>query len=177
MEAGYLVEFFDQRRILCGIVLELKGERLHVLAQTNRELTLARKRVLHACPSPMSPQMPRQQLLNYLEETASKREALKDSIRLEELWDLLAQENQALSVQEMADLWFGEVTADQVAALERALLADRFQFLADDLLFVITGLWGNRQQNLPQMDFPHSHIAVAVLFIVCSDIFVRDNDF
>jgi len=136
MEPGYLVEFFDQRHILCGIVLELKGERLHVLAQTNREMTLARKRVLHACPSPLSPQLPRQQLLNYLEETARKREDLKESIKLEELWDLLAQENQALSAREMADLWFGKTDADQVAALERALLADRFLFKFKDELWV-----------------------------------------
>ena len=128
MEPGYLVEFFDQRRILCGIVLELKGERLHVLAQTNREMTLARKRVLHACPSRISPQLPRQQLLDLLEETAQKREALKASIRLEELWELLAQEDQALTAPAMADLWFGEATAHQVAALERALLEDRFLF-------------------------------------------------
>ena len=132
MEPGYLVEFFDQRRILCGIILELKGERLHVLAQTNREMTLAKKRVLHACPGSLSPQGPRQNLLNYLEETAKKREALQTSIQLEELWDLLAQEDQALPVQEMADLWFGETSADQVAALGRALLADRFLFKYKD---------------------------------------------
>lgn len=128
MEPGYLVEFFDQRRILCGIVLELKGERLHVLAQTNREMTLARKRVLHACPSRVSPQLPRQQLLDLLEETARKREALKDSIQLEEVWELLAEENQALTAKEMADLWFQETAPDQVAALERALLEDSFLF-------------------------------------------------
>jgi exoribonuclease-2 len=128
MEPGYLVEFFDQRRILTGIVLELKGERLHVLAQTNREMTLARKRVLHACPSRVSPQLPRQQLLDHLEETAQKRETLKASIRLEELWELLAQEEEALTAEEMADLWFGEASPDQGAALERALLEDRFLF-------------------------------------------------
>ena len=128
MEPGYLVEFFDQRRILCGIILELKGERLHVLAQTNREVTLARKRVLHSTPSRVSPQLPRQQLLDLLEETAEKREALKVSIRLEEVWELLAQEEEAMAAAEMADLWFGEATPDQVAALERALLDDRLLF-------------------------------------------------
>jgi len=99
-------------------------------------MTLARKRVLHACPSPLSPQLPRRQILNYLEETARKREDLKESINLEELWDLLAQENQALSAREMADLWFGKTGADQVAALERALLADRFLFKYKDELWV-----------------------------------------
>jgi exoribonuclease-2 len=162
MEPGYLVEFFDQRRILCGLILELKGERLHVLAQTNREMTLARKRVLHACPSRVSPQLPRQQLLAHLEETARKREALKDSIRLEEIWELLAQETQALTAAEMADLWFaGDATPDQGAALERALLADRFLFKYKDDLWVpnppetVASLkehWQREQERLQEME-------------------------
>jgi exoribonuclease-2 len=137
MEPGYLVEFFDQRRILCGIILELKGERLHVLAQTNREMTLARNRVLHAAPGRVLAQVPRQQLLDLLEETAHKRESLKKSIQLEEVWDLLAQEGEAMDTQEMADLWFGkDAGADQVAALGRALLDDRFLFKYRDELWV-----------------------------------------
>jgi exoribonuclease-2 len=162
MEPGYLVEFFDQRRILCGIILELKGERLHVLAQTNREMTLARKRVLHACPSRISPQLPRQQLLDHLEETARKREALKTSIQLEELWELLAQETQASTAAEMAGLWFGgEATPDQSAALERALLADRFLFKYKEDLWVpnppevVAGLkehWQREQERLQEME-------------------------
>ena len=162
MEPGYLVEFFDQRRILCGIILELKGERLHVLSQTNREMTLARKRVLHACPSRLSPQLPRQQLLDHLEETARKREALKASIQLEELWQLLAEETQALTAPEMADLWFGgEATPDQMAALERALLEDRFLFKYKEDLWVpnppeavahLKEHWQREQERLQEME-------------------------
>ncbi len=162
MEPGYLVEFFDQRRILCGIVLELKGERLHVLAQTNREMTLARKRVLHASPSRLSPQLPRQQLLDFLEKTAARREALRASIQLEEIWELLAQEDQALAAPEMADLWFGgEAGADQVAALERALLEDRFLFRYKEGLWVpnppetVANLkehWQREEERLQEME-------------------------
>ncbi len=47
MEPGSIVEFFEERRILCGVVLELKGERLRVLAQSSREFTLPPKRHLH----------------------------------------------------------------------------------------------------------------------------------
>ena len=32
MEPGSIVEFFEEKRILCGVVLELKGERLRVPA-------------------------------------------------------------------------------------------------------------------------------------------------
>jgi exoribonuclease-2 len=135
MEAGYLIEFFEEKRILCAVVLELKGERLRVLTQANREMTLSPKRILHACPSPLNPSLPRQRLLSHLEETARERELFKVSVNLEELWDLLAQEDQAQTVEEMADLWFGQASADQVAAMGRALREDRFLFKYKE------GLW------------------------------------
>ncbi len=135
MEPGYLVEFFEEKRILCAVVLELKGERLHVLTQTSRELTIPRKRLLHACPTRLSPQLPRQQWLDLLEEAAKKRESLKAAINLEELWELLAQENQPLSVADMTDLWYGQAAPDQVAAMGRALSEDRFFFKHKE------GLW------------------------------------
>ena len=53
MEPGDIVEFFEDKRIFVGVVLELKGERLHVLTQNSREMTLTPKWVLHwapACP-------------------------------------------------------------------------------------------------------------------------------
>lgn len=128
MEPGYIVEFFEEKRLLCGVILELKGERLHVLTQGNREMNLPPKRILHACPSPLTPKLLRQQVLDHLEETAKKRQILKESINLKELWELLAQENQAQTVEEMADLWFGKASHDQVAALARALRENRFLF-------------------------------------------------
>ena len=136
MEVGYLIEFFEEKRILCAVVLELKGERLRVLTQTNREMTLSPKRILHACPSPLSPNLPRQRLLSHLEETARERELFKVSVNLEELWELLAQEDQAQTVEEMADLWFGQASGDQVAALGRALREDRFLFKYKEGLWV-----------------------------------------
>jgi exoribonuclease-2 len=136
MEVGYLIEFFEEKRILCAVVLELKGERLRVLTQANREMTLSPKRILHACPSPLSPNLPRQRLLSHLEETARERELFKVSVNLEELWDLLAQEDQAQTVEEMADLWFGQASGDQVAALGRALREDRFLFKYKEGLWV-----------------------------------------
>ena len=128
MEPGYLIEFFEEKRLLCAVVLELKGERLHVLTQTCREMTVARKRILHAGPGPISLKQPRQHWLELLAATDKNREALKDSIHLEELWELLAQEDQALTVEELTDLWFGGASPDQVAAMGRALYGDRFLF-------------------------------------------------
>ncbi len=132
MEPGEIVEFFEERRIICGIILELKGDRLHVLTQHGRELTLAPKRVLYAGPKLPVAGVSRQVLLSRLQETAQTREALKAAINLEELWELLVQENQALTAEEMADLWFGGVSPDRVAATGRRLREDRFLFKPKD---------------------------------------------
>ena len=132
MEPGSIVEFFEEKRLLCGVVLELKGERLHVLAQSGRELTLPPKRLLHAGPSLSLGRLDRQGLLKRLEETGNKREALKAAINLEELWDLLVQEGQPSTAAELAELWFGGAGADEVAATGRCLREDRFLFKQKD---------------------------------------------
>ncbi len=132
MEPGCIVEFFEEKRILCGVVLELKGERLHVLSQAGRELTLPPKRLLHAGPSLPLNRLIRQDLLKRLEETAGRRELLKADINLEELWEVLAPENQAATVTELAELWFGRSGADEVAATGRRLREDRLLFKLRD---------------------------------------------
>ncbi|MCL4503357.1 MAG: ribonuclease R [Deltaproteobacteria bacterium] len=136
MEPGSIVEFFEEKRLLCGVVLELKGERLHVLAQTGRELTLPPKRLLHAGPSLSLARLNRQELLKRLEETGNKRESLKAAINLEELWDLLVQEGQTSTAAELAELWFGRTSADEVAATGRCLRDDRFLFKHKDMQII-----------------------------------------
>jgi exoribonuclease II len=136
MEPGYLVEFFEEKNILVGVVLDLKGDRLQVVTSTNRELTLAPKRVLHASPSGRRGDLSRQDWLNLLQETDQRRQALKQDIRLTEVWELLAEEDKALPAAEMAELWFASATPDQVAAMGRALYEDRFLFKHKDGLWV-----------------------------------------
>ena len=132
MEPGNIVEFFEEKRLLCGVFLEFKGERLRVLAQTSRELTLSPKRLLHSGPSLPLDRLNRQELLKRLEEVDRKREVLKDAVNLEDLWDLLAQEGHSSTAQELAELWFGHAAPDEVAAIGRALREDRFLFKQKD---------------------------------------------
>ena len=128
MEPGYLVEFFEDKTIVVAVVLDLKGDRLQVITSANRELTLSPKRVLHASPSGRRGELSRQEWFNLLQETHQRREALKEGINLTEVWDLLVEEGKALPGADMAELWFGSATPDQVAAMGRALHEDRFFF-------------------------------------------------
>jgi exoribonuclease II len=132
MEPGNIVEFFEEKRLLCGVILDLKGDRFRVLAQNSRELTLPPKRFLHVGPSLPLDRLNRQELFKRLEETARRREELKGAIDLEELWNLLAQENHATTVPGLAELWFGASSADEVAATGRRLREDQFLFKCKD---------------------------------------------
>jgi exoribonuclease II len=137
MEPGYFVEFFEEKKILLGVVLDLKGDRLHILTQNSREMTLARKRVLHAGPAALAAKATRQQCLEHLQEVARKREELQAAIVMHDLWELLAEENQSLGEADLADLWFGgRASPDQTAAMGRALHADRYYFKHKDGLWV-----------------------------------------
>jgi exoribonuclease-2 len=137
MEPGYLIEFFEEKSILVAVVLDLKGDRLQVVTPSNRELTIARKRVLHACPSGKSPAaLSRQQWLDILQETAQRREALQQTIDLAQVWEILVEEGQAVPVAEIADLWFSSATPDQVAAMGRALHENRFLFKHKDNIWL-----------------------------------------
>ncbi len=151
MEPGDIVEFFEEKRIICGLILELKGERLHVLAQTNREMTVAGKRILHVGPRLPLASLSRREMVTRLEDTAKEREALKGSINLEDLWELLAAEDQIVTVAEMADLWFGQTSPDQVAATGRALREDRFLFKQKDGLVI-----PNAPEVVEQLQEQHS---------------------
>ena len=102
------------------------------LPRTAGRCTLTPKRVLHVGPRLPVATLSRQELLRHLEASARNREDLKDAINLEDLWELLASENQTVSVSEMADLWFGQTTPDQVAATSRSLREDRFLFKQKD---------------------------------------------
>jgi exoribonuclease II len=135
MEPADLVEFFEDKSIQVGVVLDLKGERLQVITCANREITLAPKRVLHSCPSGQAGSLSRQQWLTLLQDTLRRREALRETINLADIWELLVEEDKAVTVAEMADLWFGSAQPDQVAAMGRALFEDRFLFKHKD------GLW------------------------------------
>jgi len=129
MEVNKIIEFFEERKILCGICLEDRGDRLRLLSENNREMTLSRQRIIHSSPSPYDSQLPRQQLLAHLKAVAQRREAWKQEIPVEELWELLVDDQETFTVQQLAETWFGaEVSPDQVAALGRALFEDRLFF-------------------------------------------------
>lgn len=124
-----VVEFFEDRKIYCAFLGDDRGERLHVITEQNREMNLPRKRLIHVTPWSAGANLSRLELVEHLKAIGQRRESLKQEINLEEIWELLVNEVDGFHLAELARSWYGDgVTADQSAALGRALFEDRFYF-------------------------------------------------
>ncbi len=127
---GSLIEFIDDGKFVCGLVTENSGKRLRLLGQNGRDINLPPSRIITVSKTTHSLGQGRDHLIALLKTTAENRRKLAAAIDLQELWEITCEEPvNEFSVGFLAELCFsGEVSDDQMAALLRAVLADRFFF-------------------------------------------------
>jgi len=126
--SGHLVEFAEQGRVQTAYCLGQKDRRLRVLLLSGREELLPRTRVLHISQRVYKANH-RQEQLEILKTAHERREELKEEIILEDLWELVVDEAEEMSPEELAEIYFGSgINDDHVAALIRAVLEDRLYF-------------------------------------------------
>jgi exoribonuclease-2 len=134
---GAKVEFFESKKLLCAVCLEVKNSRILVLTEQDREANVSVKRILHVDDTLLDIRQSRVQLVAALQEAAVRRKNLQDRISVEELWDLLYQEQEGYDSGHLAEICFSEeVTSDHASAVFRALLTDGIHFkLRGDLFY------------------------------------------
>ncbi|WP_022853458.1 ribonuclease catalytic domain-containing protein [Thermodesulfatator atlanticus] len=125
---GHLIEFAEQGRTQTAYCLGHKDRRLRVLLASGREELLPRTRILHV--SKRTFRAPhRQEQLEIIKSADARREKLKDEIDLETLWELIVDDTEEISPDELAEVYFGEgADDDHAAALIRKVLEDRLYF-------------------------------------------------
>ena len=129
MELGKVVAFFEQKKVLCAVCLEIKENRVHLLSEENRELTLGANRIVHVSSSSFKPQLPRETLVENLKKIVDKQKALAREVALAELWEVLCGEERGFSLREMTELVFpASPTSDHELAVLRVLFEDRLYF-------------------------------------------------
>jgi exoribonuclease-2 len=129
MEPGKIVAFFEQKKILCAVCLEVKGNKVHLLTEENREVTLGFNRIALNSSNSLKITLPRETLVENLRRIVERQIDLMPSISLKDLWELVWEERRDFSLQEMAELTFSSpVTFDHEMALFRALFEDRLYF-------------------------------------------------
>ncbi len=138
MEKGTIVEYIEQEKLLCGVVLEtnLSGNRrLRVLTENSREVNLPERRVTYA-GGRLDPGAGRSELSETLKQTARRRAKLAATIEVTELWEVLVGESEWVSLTTMTALCFpGQDSPDHEAAVIRALFTDRLYFKFDHRRF------------------------------------------
>ncbi len=130
---GTVLEFYESREILCGVVMAVKDGRFHILTERNREVNLTVSRVLHQAEQRLDINSSRDELVKKLVELSQLRRELTGLINLEEIWLLLVSDTGGFSPFEIAEFMFSTPVPDnQTAAVNRVLLQDRLYFQPKD---------------------------------------------
>jgi len=129
-QAGRIVEYIEQGRFVCGLVVGDEGNRLRLVNQNGREVKLPVARVLHQTTRPVLAGETREDLQRYLQEVNGLRRELMAQVDLQEIWNLASEEREdSFSPEFLAGLCFGEdANEDQVAAFLRTIFTDRLFF-------------------------------------------------
>ena len=132
---GKIVEYIEQGRFYCAVVLEESSRRLRLLNQHGREINLPEARVVHQTGIAVLPAgLSRDEMQQRLREIDQRRQQLLAEVDLAEVWQLAAENADTLfSPTFLAGLMFGaEAGDDQVAAFLRAIFLDRLYFKYKD---------------------------------------------
>ena len=136
MQPGTIVEYIDHKHVITAVVLEQKNKKLRMLTMQNREVSHGENRLAHVSEDRIDVEMGRSRLLEYLHDVISKREALKEQIDLQELWEVVHTEPAWIDVKTMAELCFDtQISSDHTSAIMRAVFEDRFYFKFDTRRF------------------------------------------
>ena len=155
IKPGAKIEFFESKRLLCAVCLEVKNSRLLVLTEQDREANVSMKRILHIDDGLLDISQSRIQLVAILQEAAARRQNLMGCISVEELWDLFHEEEEGFNCHDLAEICFSEeVTSDHTSAVFRALLTDSIHFKLKGGLF-----YANSPEKLEQILIQHERQA------------------
>lgn len=129
MELGNVVEYIDQQKILCAVVLDIKNERLRLLNEANREINLSAGRISHTSDTRLDLASGRTEVVDNLREIARRRSNLIKNIDIEELWDVLNEEQEWIDLSTMTSFCFPDNPAsDEESAVVRAFFSNRLYF-------------------------------------------------
>ncbi len=137
MESGEIVEYIDDQKIVCAVVMESGNQRLRLLTEHNREVKIASQRLSHRGKTRLDLSAGRYRLVESLRNLSLKRGALAETIEVEELWDILNHEQTWIDLKTITGLCFPKTADDDhESGVIRALFKSRrfFKFKPDRFL-------------------------------------------
>ncbi|OGQ98521.1 MAG: exoribonuclease II [Deltaproteobacteria bacterium RIFOXYD12_FULL_55_16] len=127
---GAIIEYMEQGRFICAMVVDEDSKRLRLINQNGREVNLPLSRLLHQSAKRHSLMLSQEEQLRLLKEADQTRQAMMPQIDLAEIWQLASEEEGASFTPDfLAGLAFGEEATDNhVAAFLRSIFVDRLYF-------------------------------------------------
>ena len=125
-----IIDYYDSRKIACGLVLEADDRRLRVLTEQGKETNISVNRTLISAHDPVFPLSgSRDEQVSRLKEISLQREELKGQINLRELWEVVGSEVDSIRIEDLTELAFGKnQDMNSGASLLRAIQDDRIYF-------------------------------------------------
>ena len=129
MGSGNVVEYIDQQKILCAVVLEVKNQRLRLLTENNREVNLSANRLSHKCKTQIDLSAGRNMMVKSLKEIAGLRKKLINHVDIKGLWEVLNPEQEWIDLATMTEFCFPDnPSCDHESAVIRAFFKNRLYF-------------------------------------------------
>lgn len=114
---------------MCAVVLEITPQRLRLLSENSRELSLSPHRLSHSSDMVLNTAMGREATIQTLKDTAARRNALVSGVDIPALWEVLNSEQQVIGLATMTGLAFPDTPdADHESAVVRAFFQNRLYF-------------------------------------------------
>jgi|SRR5271157_153698 len=125
-----IIDYYDSRRISCGLVLEVDDRRLRILNDQGKETKISANRALISGKDPNFPLSgSRDEQVNRLRDICTRREEIKKLIDLRELWEVVGLETGEIGIEDLTELFFGiQSDPNYAASLLRAIFEDRLYF-------------------------------------------------
>ncbi len=124
----YLVEFLQDNALQTACVLENQSGRLRIILPNRRELSLQENRVLPWEGPRLQALDSKDEIVKALNKHLENRKNIAQNIETLDIWEMTQGEVEKAELKWLCELIFTEPDADTLAAVGRALLADRAHF-------------------------------------------------
>jgi exoribonuclease-2 len=136
MKNGHIVEYIEQQKIICAVILHEQKGKLKLLNENNREVNLSEKRLSHISQVCLDTDLSRDGIVTRLKQRSQNRRELSETINIKELWEILHEESQDIDIPTMTVFCFDPpLTCDHEAAVIRAFFHDRLYFKFNQMVF------------------------------------------
>jgi len=137
MIQGNIVEYIDQQKIICAVILQEQKDKLKLLSENNREINFSKNRLSHISPVCLDTSLSRDLLASQLKQLSQSRKKLSETINIKELWEILNEETGDIDISTMTLFCFDPpLTSDNEAAVIRAFFYNKLYFKFNKTIFI-----------------------------------------